>query len=271
VLVTPAPDESLACRCRNNTPYVHPVITQAPLPLGTSYLPKFSAGFVLSGPTSKLVFGGGAITVDAHFFMGAGVMEFVGGRHTVLVSEVDAEVRVAGGAVEFEAPWFSMVDANDRDDPQYAAPSRYRFSLTGGLVNFTAVAPQLVVNGNMLLAGGVLAFPRQAGVSNEFLLKRGMVRVANRVAWNGATLDGNCDLFSGGGMSIGGGTKVLKSLWRVINYAEAKWIAGDIVSDEGSAFLNKGTLESSGEATARVAVDPHVHHRGPTQFLHAWA
>merc|ERR1712216_557649 len=74
--------------------------------------------------------------------------------------------------------------------------------------------------------------------------------------WDGAVLDGNCDLKSGGGMGIGGGTKALKGLWRVINYGEAQWTAGDIVSDKGSAFVNRGTLESSGAASGTA---PRAH------------
>eukprot|EP00937_MAST-01D_sp_MAST-1D-sp2_P001014 g1014.t1 len=264
----------ITCRCHNKTEtdaYVHPVITKQPVPVGSVYLPKFSAGFVLASPAAGLRFGAGSVIVDSNFFMGPGRVEFAAGRHTVLTSEFDAELVVSGGEVVFESPSFEMADANNREDARYAATSRHRFSLLGGRANFTSVAPQLIVHGNVLLAGGVLSFPRQAGLSREYVAKRGLVHVVNRLRWDGAVLDGNCDLKSGGGMGIGGGTKALKGLWRVINYGEAQWTAGDIVSDKGSAFVNRGTLESSGAGSARNAIDAHEQHRGPTQFVHAWA
>ena len=234
-------------------------------------MPKFSAGFVLAGPDAALRLGTGSITIESNFFMGPGRVEFAAGLHSVLVPEFDAAVTVTGGVVNFEAPTFSIVDTNNREDERYDAKNRHRFALLGGVVNFTAVAPQFLVHGNMLLRGGTLAFPKQSAVSREFMKRRGLVHVVNRLQWDGSTMDGNCDLKSGGGMGIGGGTKTLKGLWRVINYAEAQWFSGDIVSDPGSRFVNRGTLESNGtDCVERRAVDGDEHHRGPAQFVHAW-
>jgi len=262
-----------SCRCWNTTPYAPILELLPPEPIGSIYLPRFSAGFKLVNRNSVLRFGRGSCVVESGYIMGPGVVEFTGGSHTILVQEVDSAVVVSGGRVTVESPFFQMTDVHDREDHRYEGASRPRFTLHDGHVNFTAVAPQFLVNGNMLIDGGYLSYPSQNLVSSEYKATRGQLRVVNRFEWNGGTLSGNADLKSAGGMSIGGIDKHLKESWRVINYAEAGWDKGRILAQPGADFVNRGTLETSESQRAELhsmsGVDEGSNHQGPTQFLHS--
>jgi len=267
---------ALLCDCEAMTSQPPPPkkIVPSLQPVGDFYLPKFTGGFIVVRPSSTLRFGKGSCTIESSFLMGTGVVEFTGGQHHLLTTEVDAEIRVNGGALVVESPFFQMSDANTRETA-YHAMERNRFSVLDGFVNFTAVAPHFTVNGNMLLAGGYLWMRSQSTLTAEYKKQRGMVRVVNRFEWNGGTMDGNADLRNGGGMAIGGTTKYLKNSWAVINFAEAYWHTGDIVNTPGSNFVNKGTLEMQDNAVVPrqqiAGVDEDSRHKGPSAYLHTWS
>ena len=190
------------------------------------------------------------------------------------VAELDAEVVVTGGSVLVEQDTVTVTDHNTRADLRANASNRYRFSLHDGTVNFSAIAPQFRVNGNMLLEGGVLQYPVENAYSREHLQRRGLVHVANRFTWRGGACDGNADLRSGGGMFVGGVTKFLRNLWQVVNYGDAYWTTGDIENHPGSTFTNKGTLEYDETQPApavQTAPTQEVHRtKGSKNFIHSW-
>jgi hypothetical protein len=192
----------------------------------------------------------------------------------VQVAELDAEVVVTGGSVLVEQDTVTVTDHNTRADLRANASNRYRFSLHDGTVNFSAIAPQFRVNGNMLLEGGVLQYPVENAYSREHLQRRGLVHVANRFTWRGGACDGNADLRSGGGMFVGGVTKFLRNLWHVVNYGDAYWTTGDIENHPGSTFTNKGTLEYDETQPApavQTAPTQEVHRtKGSKNFIHSW-
>merc|ERR1719473_1875153 len=268
---------ALDCVCTNHTPYKPAFRKPKPQAMGSFYLPRFTGGFVLRDPNAVLRFGKAHTTIESSFLMGSGVVEFTGGIHRVLIDEIDAEVTVKGGTVLVESPYLRMMDLNRREDEHYAAPERSRFSLIDGFVNFTAVAPQFLVNGNMEIRGGHLKWPATNVYSAEYKQKRGLLRVVNRFHWNGGIMDGNCDLKSGGGLAIGGATKHLANSWQVINSAEAHWSAGKIINDErGSKFTNKGTIDfdqtalgmGHGDGRMRdelMGFDAEERHTGPSR------
>jgi hypothetical protein len=267
---------ALDCACTNSTPYAPTFTRPPPRALGSFYLPRFTGGFLVATPSSVLRFGKGVTTTESAFMMGSGVVEFTGGQHHLLIDEIDAEVRVKGGTVVVESPYLQLMDLNRREDENYNASERHRFSLIDGFVNFTAVAPQFVINGNMKIDGGHLKYPAQSIHSSEFKAKRGLLRVVNRFHWNGGIMDGNCDLKSGGGLAIGGATKRLANSWQVINYAEAHWSGGNIVNDPGSTFTNKGTIDydqtalGEGGRQELIGTNGGHQHTGASRHLHSW-
>jgi hypothetical protein len=267
---------ALDCNCFNSTPYSPSFTRPAARALGSFYMPRFTGGFLVATPTSVLRFGKGSTTTESSFLMGSGVVEFTGGHHRVLIDEIDAEVKVKGGTVVVESPSLRMMDLNRREDEHYNASERHRFSLLDGFVNFTAVAPQFIINGNMKLEGGHLKYPAQLTHSSEYKHTRGLLRVVNRFHWNGGILDGNCDLKSGGGLAIGGDTKHLHNSWQVINYAEAHWSGGNIVNEPGSTFTNKGTIDfdqtALGEGGRQEVIGTNAEHQhtGASRHLHSW-
>jgi hypothetical protein len=264
----------LDCDCYNSTPYVHPWVQLPDDPAGDFYMPKYTSGFILSDSTSRLRFGAGQCTIESQFIMGPGVVVFSGGRHTIQIPEIDAEMQVMGGTVIVESDTFAITDANTREDMRYNASNRYRFSLHDGHINFTAIAPQFKVNGNMLVEGGVLQYPVENSYSGEHRARRGLVHVANRFTWKGGTCDGNADLQTGGGMFVGGVTKFLKNLWHVINYGDAYWTTGNIENHPGATFINRGSLEYDETLAApsiQTAPTQETHrHKGSQNFIHSW-